>query len=723
MKRILMIGWGVWFLSMLLGPPLFSQGWEWQNPLPQGNDLRSMDAVDENHVWFGTSAGVVLHTFDGGQSWQLQQTPTQAYIYGIDFVDQEYGWAMGEEEGIGGVILHSTDGGRTWHRLSPPTDLSPFFRMHAVEFLDRKVGWSVGVSGLVLHTKNGGQSWEKQNVTASDGFFRDLEDLSVIDNLRVWVAGNFTLAHTEDGGKTWHTDTTEVGRYDFRQVFFVDQAHGWAVSEFGGKLFKTTDGGKNWVPGNGNMEEGIFQVFFLNPDSGWANGSKGIYWTTNGGEHWEKISEQLIGNFVFVNEKIGWSGFKAGTDILRTTDGGHSWEKLSRTITKANLQAVDFVNSQTGWVVGSGGTILATKDGGQHWIRQQSGVDTRLTDVMFLNSELGWAVGFSGTVLRTQNGGETWELLQQIPGRNTNRAIFFVDSLTGWLVGGDVLEPGWIRHTTDGGETWIEQTPGTIPRMFDVYFLDKNTGWVVGESGHIWHTRDGGTNWELQESGVNANLVVVEFTSPLNGWISVGGNFVLHTINGGANWDVINIDGFQGGLGDLSFVDDNHGWIAGGLGVIFSTEDGGATWKRQPSGTTITFHSVDFANLNEGWVVGNSGVILHTSTGGITSVQPRSEISPFPSTFHLYPTFPNPFNSQTKIRFDIKKPLAHVSLIIYDVLGRRVSELVNARLREGSYEVIWDGTNENKIPSPSGVYFTRLQVDGQTQTQNMLLLR
>lgn len=714
---------GILLANLCFFASVFGQGWEWQNPLPQGNFLRSMEAVDANHVWYGTSAGIVLHSSDGGNTWELQQTPSTAFIKGIDFVDTQFGWAVGteEERDINPVVLHTTDGGLTWTRQSLPEGYNALLSLAAVQFLDRQRGWVVGDFGLAFYTEDSGTTWQKHQIQASDGFFRNLFDVSVIDSQRVWVAGEYSLAHTEDGGQTWHTDTTAVGHQVFDEVFFVDAIHGWLVTDVG-ELLKTIDGGGGWNSGKGNLSEEIGHVFFLTPDCGWVGASTGIYWTTDGGRNWEKIfDDPVVGNFVFTDGSSGWSNTRM--DIFRTTDGGRKWQELSSAVTKNSLQAVDFVDSETGWVVGSRGTILATKDGGQQWTRQESGVKTRLNDVMFLDRQLGWTVGFTGTVLRTRDAGESWQLLQQIPGRNPHRAVVFVDSLVGWVVGGDVLEPGWIRHTMDGGKTWIEQTPGTIPRMFDVYFLDKNTGWVVGESGQIWFTKDGGTNWEQQDSGVGANLTVVEFTSPVNGWISIGGSYLLHTINGGQNWDIVNINGFKGALGDISFVDDKHGWIAGGLGVIFFTQDGGETWNRQFGGTTMTFHSVDFVDLKNGWAVGNLGMILHTSTGGVTSVQSSPAFHPTFSKFQLYPNYPNPFNPETRIRFEIKKSLVQVSLIIYDVLGRKILELLNERLVEGYYEMLWDGTNDKNIPSPSGVYFFQLKVDGQSQTRKMLLLR
>jgi photosystem II stability/assembly factor-like uncharacterized protein len=60
-------------------------------------------------------------------------------------------------------------------------------------------------------------------------------------------------------------------------------------------------------------------------------------------------------------------------------------------------------------VVGGGGTILKTSDGGRNWIAQNSGTSETLWTVYFTDANIGWAVGMWGTVLKTTNGGKIWD--------------------------------------------------------------------------------------------------------------------------------------------------------------------------------------------------------------------------------------------------------------------------------------------------------------------------
>ena len=78
-------------------------------------------------------------------------------------------------------------------------------------------------------------------------------------------------------------------------------------------------------------------------------------------------------------------------------------------------------------------------------------------------------------------------------------SLFFIDANTGWMVGGD----GTILNTMDGGITWENQVSNTNETLEDVIFISNDTGWVVGQNGTILKTTNGGTNWEFQLSGTN----------------------------------------------------------------------------------------------------------------------------------------------------------------------------------------------------------------------------
>jgi hypothetical protein len=98
-----------------------------------------------------------------------------------------------------------------------------------------------------------------------------------------------------------------------------------------------------------------------------------------------------------------------------------------------------------------------------------------------------------------------------------------------------------------------------------------------------------------------------------------------------------------------------------------------------------------------------------------------------PLNFALYQNYPNPFNPVTKIKFEI--PLLRgvaaeggrgvsVRLIIYDIIGREIAILVNEKLKPGTYEVEWDGSN-----FPSGVYFYKLQAGNYEESKKMILMK
>lgn len=63
------------FCALLLAAVVASgQGWEWQNPLPQGHDLRAVRFLDGANGWAVGDEGTILHTTDGGSTWEVQSS-------------------------------------------------------------------------------------------------------------------------------------------------------------------------------------------------------------------------------------------------------------------------------------------------------------------------------------------------------------------------------------------------------------------------------------------------------------------------------------------------------------------------------------------------------------------------------------------------------------------------------------------------------------------------
>ena len=127
----------------------------------------------------------------------------------------------------------------------------------------------------------------------------------------------------------------------------------------------------------------------------------------------------------------------------------------------------------------------------------------------------------------------------------------------------------------------------------------------------------------------------------------------------------------------------------------------------QDSGFAVTKDSSEIS-------VYDRSVLSVTSSNNLTDQQT-------PSLFKLYQNYPNPFNSQTQITFDLHNT-ATIQLNIYDTNGSLVKSLINSERRdEGSYQVHWDGTNDQGKNLSSGVYFYKLIVGNFIETKSMIL--
>ena len=100
----------------------------------------------------------------------------------------------------------------------------------------------------------------------------------------------------------------------------------------------------------------------------------------------------------------------------------------------------------------------------------------------------------------------------------------------------------------------------------------------------------------------------------------------------------------------------------------------------------------------------------------------KTPVLVLPDKFSLYQNYPNPFNPVTTIKFnipsDIKGQISEVKLIIYNILGKEIAQLVNDKLQPGTYEVTFDGSN-----LPSGVYFYKITAGNYIDTKKMLLIK
>ncbi len=396
-----------------------------------------------------------------------------------------------------------------------------------------------------------------------------------------------------------------------RDIFIFDQNIAIAVGDLG-TVIKTTDGGESWDVQHhaGGTSNNLNGIHFIDEMTGWATG--GIWYenknvllkTVNGGKTWTEVGTETdlsLNAVCFVNAD---TGIVVGEDgiIIRTTDGGSSWDTrkiddyIGYYLDVFGLLAITFTDDKTGWIVGAGyygNQIYKTTDGGRTWQWIEwiiyPKIYSGLLDICFIDKENGFIVGDMGVFLKTTDGGITWQYRNlwekyQKDEYQFFNSVFFTDSLTGWIVVGDYYTFG--LKTTDGGENWVEvENDEIIAYLYKVRFSDKDNGWIVGASGLIYRTTDGGDNWISQRQ---------------------------------KDYE----------LSSIYFVNENIGWAVGEVGVILHTSDGGDNWQQQNVADSLLLSSVFAIDNHNVFAVGavikglsiydRNGIIFRTANGGQT---------------------------------------------------------------------------------------------------------
>lgn len=114
--------------------------------------------------------------------------------------------------------------------------------------------------------------------------------------------------------------------------------------------------------------------------------------------------------------------------------------------------------------------------------------------------------------------------------------------------------------------------------------------------------------------------------------------------------------------------------------------------------------------------------IYNYPAAGITAIAPGTGGTSTPGRFALYQNFPNPFNPSTRIQFEIPKAV-QTSVVVYDLLGKRVRTVVNEEMHAGAHVAVWDGRNDAGQTVATGVYIYKLTAGTMSKSQKMMLLK
>jgi photosystem II stability/assembly factor-like uncharacterized protein len=299
----------------------------------------------------------------------------------------------------------------------------------------------------------------------------------------VWVSGHAAaVLRSTDGGATWTSFAVPGAAVDslqFRDVYAVDATTAYLLAAGPGtrsRIYKTTDGGRNW------------QLQFTNPDSSafydcfdfWdarrgvalSDGVGGhllIRRTLDGGAHWDlppadslPLAQKGEGGFaasgtciVALAGHVAWIGTGAADTarVLKSEDGGRTWRATATPIAAGNFAGI---------------ATVAFRD---------------TLHGLVLGGKLGSPAEFSDNVAVTGDGGRTWRLAGR-PG--FSGAVYGAAVIPGRAGSVVAVGPRGLAYSADDGSTWT--TLDTLA-YWSVGFASRRIGWAVGPAGRITRIR------------------------------------------------------------------------------------------------------------------------------------------------------------------------------------------------------------------------------------------
>ncbi len=256
-----------------------------------------------------------------------------------------------------------------------------------------------------------------------------------------------------------------------QSVFFLNVKDGFISGATGG-IYKTTDSAKTWVTLNSTVNIPVYNLFFINAQTGFAVGGQ-----------------------------ISCSGtgcISPGGFILRTLDGGQTWSRVYTPTEKIEITSVYFINTSTGFCVGNN-IILKTMDGGQTWSEYKvNALSRQLRQILFINTQVGYAVGLSGQIVKTGDGGVTWT----VQGPYSNAGYYAIAAANGAMYASGQEK---ILKSINNGISWSE-LPNSPTGIFALHFISDQKGFAFGSGnysggdfgytyGAIYCTDNGGITW------------------------------------------------------------------------------------------------------------------------------------------------------------------------------------------------------------------------------------
>jgi photosystem II stability/assembly factor-like uncharacterized protein len=472
----------------------------------------SIYVKDENNIMLGTefytNNGVLLKTTNGASTWNVVNLPgtTGLNVNDIKFKDANTGYVACDPT----YFAYTTNAGNSWTQSVFPNNQQGLFDI-------KIVGSNVCVLGSYesyYYTSNLGISWDSVKFhdpsNLNQPFTFLVYDFDITGNDQIVVGINGIVNVSNDGGASWRNKNYSVGDNEdtFPCIFALKGTNEvWAGSEFTSKVLHSTNSGANWTIQQTNVNTIINDLVMITPQVGYFaagnpfNGQGGkVYRTINGGTNWVQLSipnsNQPRWDIDFVDIYTGWvfgGQYLGGGVISKTTNAGVTWaSQVTAPLSNNVISTGDMADANNGYCA-SAGNVFKTTNGGTNWNIVNNTPVTLIANVVQTFTPNIVFIGSDNSIFKTTDGGTTWSE-KAIPS-GTLRGMDWTDQNNGTVVGVE----GFTAKTSDGGSSWTLRNTGTST-IKGVSMVSSDTVYAscnLNDYGALFRLTDGNTSTTL----------------------------------------------------------------------------------------------------------------------------------------------------------------------------------------------------------------------------------
>jgi hypothetical protein len=396
------------------------------------------------------------------------------------------------------------------------------------------------------------------------------------------------------------------------------------------------------------------------------------------------------------------------------------------------------------------GRVFRTENGGITWDGCGEMPGAMVVYSLLVDGDTLYAGTYpNGDVYKSINRGYSWVNTANLLGATSARSLVRLSN-GDILVGTspyDLTMRNRVYRSTDGGLSWVQT--GLLPYINPCKFLYQTSGgaifaggWGIDSEIKINRSVDNGATWDTLTviSQLECEWTADRFLETddgvlyVTGWIpahgvGVGGGYVCESTDGGESWNVcpkiVRGDSVHAGR-VYAIAEDSLGTLFVGMqpaadSVVYASDDGGESWYCT-GGLEAAFECLCLLHSSNGTIYAGT-----TPNGDVFKYRPQptgvdDSRRARPAQFELFPCYPNPFRSSTRIRFQIPEA-TRVRIDVYDVGGRHVRTLADGEYPAGLNEVLFSGLDQDLREIATGIYFYRMKTAQFSCTRKFLFVK